>query len=144
MLDESLIRLMLGVKMLTMNFFTLQTITFINYTYIITSCVTSPPPHLLMRLVALGCMTGHFGVLAGLPPWRVSVFLPVCLCLSVSKMVYLFVYLPLFCLLGAMYHLCVLCYRNSSWRPSMSVYFTLDPPPDPILFYFFPLSLFFF
>lgn len=49
---------------------------------------------------------------------------------------------PLLCLFGAVYYLSVLCYRSSSWRPSVSVYFTLD-------FYFhshsfplfFPISL---
>lgn len=44
---------------------------------------------------------------------------------------------PLLCLFGAVYYLSVLCYRSSSWRPSVSVYFTLD-------FYFHPHSFLFF
>lgn len=43
---------------------------------------------------------------------------------------------PLLGLFGAVYYLIVLCYRSSSWRPSVSVYFTLN-------FYLHPFPLFF-
>lgn len=60
-----------------------------------------------------------------------------------SKIVYLSVYPPpLLCLFGAVYYLSVLCYRSSSWRPSVSVYFTLDFYLHPHSFpLFFPISL---
>lgn len=50
---------------------------------------------------------------------------------------------PLLCLFGAVYYLSVLCYRSSSWRPSVSVYFTLDFYLHPHSFLFFSQFLFF-